>query len=46
MPGRNTMGCQEKTSKTGSFNHLHAVEQIYTIPDSFPKGEFFVFCIA
>lgn len=30
---------KRKKSTTGSLNHLHAVEQIYNIPDSFPKGD-------
>jgi len=43
MPGRNTMAYQEENSKTGSLNHLRAVEQICDTPDSIPKGEFVVF---
>lgn len=37
--GRVIKVAKEKTSNTGSVNHLHAGEQIYSVPDSFFKGE-------
>lgn len=33
------MVAKEKTSNTGSINHLHTGEQIYGVPGSFSKGE-------